>query len=139
MNKLLKKGILLISLVFILLLYLKQDFKKSSVILYKNGNIITLNENQPVAEAMYIAEGKIIEIGTNKELDKKELNNIKVVDLKGATVLPGFIDAHTHFSISMFLSEMHDLSGFKFNSNKEIWNEFEKIVANTKKRRMDNL
>ena len=133
MNKLLKKGVILISLVFILYLYLKQDFEKSSVTLYKNGNIITLNENQPVAESMYIVDGKIIEIGTNKELDTKELNNIKVVDLKGATVLPGFIDAHTHFSISMFLSEMHDLSGFKFNSNKEIWNAFEKIVANTKK------
>ena len=133
MKKLLKIGVLLIGLVFILYLYLNQDFEKSAITLYKNGHIITLNENQPIAEAMYIVDGKIIDIGTNKELDTKELNNITVVDLKGATVLPGFIDPHTHFSISMFLSEMHDLSGFKFNSNKEIWDEFEKIVANTKK------
>ncbi len=80
MNKLLKRGVLLVSLIFILYLYLKQDFEQSSATLYTNGNIITLNENQPEAEAMYIVDGKIIEIGTNKELDTKELNNIKVVD-----------------------------------------------------------
>ncbi len=133
MNKLLKTLLFFISLVLISYLYLKQDFEKTQKTIYKNGFIITLNEDQPFAEAMYVVDGKIIEIGTNKQLDKNLPNEITTVDLKGATVLPGFIDAHTHFSISMFLAEMHDLSGFKYNSNKEVWNEFENIVKNTNK------
>jgi len=133
MSKIVKIGLLLISLVVISYVYLKQDFEKAPQTLYKNGNIITLNPNQPQAEAMYVVDGKIIETGTNKELEKNIPNDILVVDLKGATVLPGFIDVHTHFAISMFLSEMHDLSGFRFNSNKQVWDEFESIVKNTAK------
>ena len=105
-------GLLCISFV-----YLRQDFKKTPPTLYKNGNIITLNAKQPFVEAMHVVDGKIIEIGSNKHVEKNLSSNITIIDLKGATVLPGFIDPHTHFSISMFLSEMHDLSGFKFNSN----------------------
>ncbi|MBT3174006.1 MAG: amidohydrolase [Lentimicrobiaceae bacterium] len=133
MIKLLKIGLFFISLVLISYLYLKQDFEKTPKTIYKNGFIITLNEYQPFAEAMYVVDGKIIEIGTNEQLEKDLPNEITTVDLKGATVLPGFIDAHTHFSISMFLAEMHDLSGFKYNSNKEVWNAFENIVKNTNK------
>ncbi len=133
MSKIFKISLLLISLVVISYVYLKQDFEKAPQTLYKNGNIITLNPNQPQVEAMYVVDGKIIEIGTNKELEENTPNDIQVVDLKGATVLPGFIDAHTHFAISMFLSEMHDLSGFRFNSNKQVWDEFESIVKNTAK------
>ena len=82
---------------------------------------------------MYVIDGKIVEIGSNLQVIKNKTDNIPTIDLQGAIVMPGFIDPHTHFSISMFLSEMHDLSGFKFKTNKEVWDEFEKIVANTKK------
>ncbi|MCP4977267.1 MAG: amidohydrolase [Maribacter sp.] len=133
MNKTIKISLIFISFVFIAYLYLTQDFDKTPPTLYKNGHIITLNEQQPLAEAIFIIDGKIVEVGSNKQLEKNLSNNITVVDLEGLTVLPGFIDPHTHFSISIFLSEMHDLSGFTYNSNKEIWNAFEDIVENTKK------
>ena len=106
MNTSLRIGLTFIGFVFFSYLYLKHDFKKASPTLYKNGNIITLNQHQPIAEAMYIVDGRIIQVGTNKQLEKNISNDIAVVDLKGSTVLPGFIDPHTHFSISMFLSEM---------------------------------
>ncbi len=133
MNKTVKIGLIIACFALITCVYLTQDFKKSLPTLYKNGHIVTLNEQQPLAEAMYIVDGKIVEIGTSKELEKILSKSISVVDLEGSTVLPGFIDPHTHFSISMFLSEMHDLSGFTYNSNKELWNAFEDIVKNTKK------
>ncbi len=134
MGKLLKRNLFIISLILLFsYFYLKRDFKRTLPTLYKNGNLITLNENQPFAEAMYVVDGKIIEIGTNKQLEKNTPENATVVDLKKATVLPGFIDPHTHFSISLFLSEMHDLSGFKYTTNKEVWTAFEKIVKNAGK------
>ena len=121
------------SLLFIAVIYLTQDFKKTPPTLYKNGHIITLNDQQPEVEAMYVVDGKIIDLGSTKDLEHNTSKDIAVIDLKGSTVIPGFIDPHTHFSISMFLSEMHDLSGFKFHSNKAVWNEFERITKETKK------
>ena len=54
-----------------------------------NCNVITLDENKPSASSLYIANGKI------KYIDKI-VKNSKIVDLNGATVIPGFIDAHFH-------------------------------------------
>ena len=54
-----------------------------------NGNIVTLNSSIPIAESLSIKNGKIQFIN---KLDK-DLENI---NLHGATVIPGFIDAHFH-------------------------------------------
>ena len=67
--------------------------------LYYNGNIITMNEAQPKAEAILMKGGVIVAIGSNEEL-LAEREDAEVVDLDGATVLPGFIDSHSHFGSS---------------------------------------
>lgn len=133
MKKAITIGLICLSLICMAIIFLIQDFDITPPTLYKNGHIITLNDEQPFAEAMLIINGKISEIGTNEHLEKHVSSNTIVVDLEGHSVLPGFIDPHTHFAISMFLSEMHDLSGFTFKSNKDIWNAFENIVKNTEK------
>jgi len=54
-----------------------------------NGNIITLNHHYPIVESITISHGKIEEINSpNAKYESK--------DLLGATVIPGFIDAHFH-------------------------------------------
>ncbi|HAQ39674.1 MAG TPA: amidohydrolase [Clostridiales bacterium] len=59
---------------------------------FLNGRIFTSDEKHPYADAMIVKNGKIFWIG-----DEKEVNKCRdVVDLKGRTVLPGFIDAHMH-------------------------------------------
>ena len=67
--------------------------------LYYHGNIITMNEQQPKAEAVLLEDGKICAVGTDAEL-LREKEDAQMVDLDGATVLPGFIDTHSHFSSS---------------------------------------
>lgn len=48
--------------------------------------------------AVIIHDDKIIETGTTEELDKKvNLDDYEVLDASGKTVLPGFVDSHTHF------------------------------------------
>lgn len=116
--------------IFLSTFYIKSDFNKTPPTLYFNGNIITINSDLPIAEAMLVIEGKIESIGKLDDLDIENINHLQKKDLNGKTVLPGFIDVHTHFAISMFLSEMHDLSGFKHNNNKEVWNHFEEICKN---------
>lgn len=63
-----------------------------------NANVITLNSKQPRAEAIAIRNGKIIAVGSNKEIRKYVSNKTKVVDAKKKTVVPGFVDCHVHMT-----------------------------------------
>lgn len=63
--------------------------------LFFNGTIYTANADFEVAEAFVVKDGKIIAIGTNKEIGDKYAAKNKQ-DLKKAVVYPGFIDAHSH-------------------------------------------
>ena len=65
------------------------------LILY-NGNFWTVNPRQPKARAVAIAGGRFLAIGTDDEVRALAAGNAKKVDLGGKTVLPGFIDAHSH-------------------------------------------
>ncbi len=62
-----------------------------------NGSIWTLNSSQPWAEAVAVRGEKIMRVGSTAEIRKMAGVKTEVVDLKGAFVLPGFIDSHTHF------------------------------------------
>jgi predicted amidohydrolase YtcJ len=65
------------------------------VILY-NGNFWTVNPHQPRAQAVAISNNRFLAIGSNDEILPLAAGNAKKVDLGGKTVLPGFIDAHSH-------------------------------------------
>lgn len=61
-----------------------------------HAQIYTVNDRFSTAEAMVIKEGKIVDIGSNDFiLNKYQADS--VVDAKGATLFPGFVDAHAHF------------------------------------------
>jgi len=102
--------------------YINSDFKKTPPTIYINANIITLEDNQPGAQAMFVKNGKIKAIGNQNDILKLKQPNTQIVDLNGNTVLPGFIDSHTHVALSAFLKSMVDLSGFTHHTNKEVWN-----------------
>src|SRR6478672_168349 len=65
-----------------------------------NGNIHTIDNANPHAEAVAIAGGRFIAVGSNREVLALATARTKKVDLGGKTVVPGFIDAHTHVSNS---------------------------------------
>jgi predicted amidohydrolase YtcJ len=60
------------------------------------GNIITVVNQKPRAEAIGIKGEKIVSVGTMKEVEADTGKNIEVLDLKGMTILPGFMDTHAH-------------------------------------------
>ena len=66
--------------------------------LYFNGTIITVNENQPTVEAVLIENGKIIKVGSKDEVFELKDSETELVDLEGKTMLPGFIDSHSHIT-----------------------------------------
>ena len=67
-------------------------------VVFKNGNIYTVNERQPKAEALAVTGDRIVFVGSNREAEKYVGTNTRIVDLKGNTVVPGLTDSHHHLS-----------------------------------------
>jgi predicted amidohydrolase YtcJ len=63
-----------------------------------NGKILTVDANFRVVQALAINGGRIVANGTSAEMARYAGPNTKVIDVKGATVIPGLIDNHFHFT-----------------------------------------
>lgn len=84
--------------------------KEHADLILTNGNIYTVDGAFSVAEALAVKDGKILETGSSKAIEKKYQSE-QVTDLEGAFVYPGWIDAHCHFfGYGMNLREA-DLTG----------------------------
>lgn len=76
-----------------------------------NGKIYTMDAGQPLVSAVAIAGDRFAATGSDAEIRSLIGRGGRAVDLRGATVVPGFIDAHIHFlSYGLSLREI-DLSG----------------------------
>lgn len=75
--------------------YLKESLSPNAV--YINGNVITMDSADTLAEAVAVKDEKIVAVGSSDEIQTLVGPNTKVVDLGGKTLLPGFYDAHSHF------------------------------------------
>lgn len=62
----------------------------------RHANVITVDTNRPRAEAFAVAQGKFVMVGSDRSLAEFIGPATKVLDLRGKTVVPGFIDAHAH-------------------------------------------
>src|ERR1700719_3061295 len=71
------------------------DRTEPEIILY-NGNFWTVDPRQRGAQAVAISGGRFLAMGSNEEVLPLAAGNAKKIDLGGKTVLPGFIDAHSH-------------------------------------------
>ena len=79
-----------------------------------NANIHTLDPALPHAQALIAQNGRLRAIGSNRDirdLADREMPGVKIMDLNGRTVLPGFIDAHTHLLAGGFALQTVDLRG----------------------------
>jgi predicted amidohydrolase YtcJ len=65
-------------------------------LLLVNANVLTMNPARPRASAVAVADGRIVEVADDREDLSDWAGAWDVVDLKGATVVPGFHDAHNH-------------------------------------------
>jgi predicted amidohydrolase YtcJ len=67
--------------------------------IYFGGSIITVNDAQPTAEAVAVKDGTILAVGFDIDIEKLHKGpKTEMVDLAGKTLVPGFFDAHSHFS-----------------------------------------
>ncbi|GAH26788.1 unnamed protein product, partial [marine sediment metagenome] len=63
-----------------------------------NANIWTFDEEKPRAEYLAVFFDTIIKVGNKDEIERLIGPGTEIIDAKGNTILPGFIDAHTHIT-----------------------------------------
>lgn len=66
--------------------------------IWRNGIIITVNDEAPQAEAIAVSKGRIQAVGHESDVMTYRGERTRVHDLQGRTLLPGFVDAHGHVS-----------------------------------------
>ncbi|MBU0559619.1 MAG: amidohydrolase [Bacteroidetes bacterium] len=89
-------SILLSIVILSLLLSCSPEEEKADLILV-NGNIITVDDQLPEAQAIAVKEDKILAVGNNEEIKKFAGDNTQTINLAGKLVIPGFIESHAHF------------------------------------------
>ena len=62
-----------------------------------NGDVLTMDANNTVAEAVSVRADRIEAVGSTDDIMALVAGDTEVVDLRGRTLMPGFIDAHGHF------------------------------------------
>jgi hypothetical protein len=84
------------AIALILLLASNLAAQKADLI-FKNGVVYTVDDKMPKAQAVAVAGDKILAVGDDAEIQKLAAEGTKVIDLRGKTIVPGFIDSHYHF------------------------------------------
>lgn len=64
----------------------------------RNGKVITVDDAKPQGQAIAVTGGKVTFVGTNAEIAKYVGPKTEVIDLAGATAVPGLIEGHGHFT-----------------------------------------
>ena len=108
-----------------------QSNKEEADLVLINGTVWTVNPEQPTAEAVAVKGRRILEVGSSEEIQKLVGRNTQVIDLKGALLLPGFIDSHTHFLDGGFSLASIPLRGAK--SREEFVTRMEEKVKKLEK------
>jgi predicted amidohydrolase YtcJ len=78
------------------MVYAQSESPADLVLLH--GKIVTVDKNQPSAEALAVRGDRIIAVGTDPEIQRLVGKTSRVIDLRGRLAIPGFIDSHAHFT-----------------------------------------
>ena len=74
--------------------------------IFVNGVIRTMEGPSDRVEAVAIRDGRILSTGSSAQILRLKTKGTRTIDLKGKTMLPGFIDAHGHISMLAALADM---------------------------------
>lgn len=68
-----------------------------------SGAILTMDDGSPTATAIALRDGRVLAVGSDEILALRR-DATEMIDLRGRTVCPGFIDAHHHITLAANLS-----------------------------------
>tara|TARA_R110002096_G_scaffold8803_2_gene35855 strand:- start:10417 stop:12198 length:1782 start_codon:yes stop_codon:yes gene_type:complete len=100
---------------------------QSADLIFHNANIWTVDSTQPTAQAVAVKGNRIVRVGSNTEVLALKATTTELIDLNGQFLMPGFIDAHTHFEnavLDYFHMRLNDV-----NDEKSLLEILQKRVA----------
>ncbi len=100
-----------------------QGLSGSADLVLLNGNLLTLDQSLPRAQALAAIGDRIVRVGTNQEIEPLIGEHTQVINLEGQLTVPGLIDGHGHY---MGLGE--SLMGIDLKAPRT-WSEIVSIVA----------
>jgi predicted amidohydrolase YtcJ len=96
-----------------------------------HGKVITVDAHDSLAQAIAIADGKILMVGSDAEVESLAGPNTRTIDLRGRTVTPGLIDSHIHAASGGF-EEIYGITLSNVRTIKEIQDLVKARVATLK-------
>lgn len=99
--------------------------------LFYGGTIITMDEENPRAEAVLVEDGKIAAVGTYDELIGEAGEDVDLIDLRGAVMTPGLIEPHAHFDMAAFVHQSSFIGGLRYGTTEEVMRRIEETIAET--------
>ncbi|WP_417836259.1 amidohydrolase family protein [Thalassospira tepidiphila] len=103
--------------------------EQNAATVFTGGIVLTVDKNFSQAEAIAIQGNKILAVGTDAEVRAIAGENAKIVDIEGKTVLPGFIDPHTHVVAGSVVDSVMEYVGMaRFRTVDEVLEHLGKIA-----------
>ena len=75
-----------------------------------NGDILTMDADNRIVEALSVRQDRVEAVGSTEEIMALVGDETEIIDLRGRTLLPGFVDAHGHFPASGMSAIAADLN-----------------------------
>jgi predicted amidohydrolase YtcJ len=75
---------------------LKDRFSLYADLVLRRATVLTVDATNSTAEAVAVRAGRIVGVGTDSDVEGLVGRGTRVLDCRGKTVVPGFIDSHTH-------------------------------------------
>lgn len=105
----------------------------SPELIITNANVITMNPEQPRAEAVAIADGIIVAVGTELDIFELAGDTTEQVDLGGGVLMPGFVEPHSHVLLMAMLlaPQVTDCRSFSCPTWRDVEESIRARVADT--------
>ena len=100
------------------------------LILY-NGKVLTVDSNNRIAEAVAVKDDIIMAVGSSDCIQSLKGSKTEVIDLEGKTLLPGFIDTHSHPGVAASTFLMINLTSPPISSIKDILRMIKEKAGNS--------
>ncbi len=94
------RHLLLVSLLVLLAAGPSAPAAFAAVQVYHNGTILTMQDHAPRVEAVAVRDGRILDAGPLARVEEAAGAGAEKVDLRGRTLMPGFIDSHSHLGLA---------------------------------------
>ncbi|GAB4515112.1 MAG: amidohydrolase [Roseibium sp.] len=104
--------------------------QESQTLIFSGGTILTVDNAFSEAEAVAVRGNKILAVGGAEDVRRAAGSGAREIDLAGRTMLPGFVDAHTHIVSGSLLASLMDYVGMaRFSTAAEVLEHLSGLAA----------